>query len=220
MRQRHSNCDGETTDEEGLRRDLDPLLWHLSVGLVTAALTAALLLIAALALGWNDPRPPRAPDWEDPAQPRRLAATANQTSLSLLGQPASDFEFEVIGRPLSGPESGFYGYGLVYRAQDLAHYYAFAVGGDGYYAILRIDGSDELPLVTWQQFPHIQRGRGQNRLRVTCARALCDFTINDEHAATVEDNTWVTGDVGLWARGYEEEVAVQFHGARLWTSDD
>jgi hypothetical protein len=190
------------------------------MGLVMAALAAALLLIAALALGWNDPRPRRAPDWEDPAQPRRLAAAANETALSLLGRPASDFTFEVIARPLAGPESGFYGYGLVYRAQDPTHYYAFAVGGDGYYAILRRDGSEQAPLVTWQQFPHIQRGRGENRLRVTCAGASCDFTINDEHAATVEDDTWLTGGVGLWARGFAEDVAVQFHGARLWMSGD
>jgi hypothetical protein len=190
------------------------------VGLVTAALAAALLLIAALALGWNDPRPRRAPDWEDPAQPRRLAAAANRTSLALLGQPAGNLAFEVVARPLTGPESGFYGYGLAYRAQDPTRYYAFAVGGDGYYAVLRTDGSDEVPLVTWQQFPHIQRGLGQNRLRVDCAGASCDFTINDEYAATVEDDTWLTGDVGLWARSYEEEVAVQFRSARLWTSDD
>jgi hypothetical protein len=190
------------------------------LGLVTSVLAAALLLIAALALGWNDPRPDGAPDWEDPARPRHLPAAANRTTLSLLGQPSSNFTFEVIAGPLAGPESGFYGYGLAYRAQDPTRYYAFAIGGDGYYAILRVEGSEETPLVTWQQFPHIQRGRGQNRLRVTCAAASCDFTINDEYAATVEDDTWLTGDVGLWARGFDEEVAVQFLSARLWTPDD
>jgi hypothetical protein len=220
LNQRRTDHEEKASGEEGVGRDLDPLLWHVSVGLVTAALAAALLLIAALALGWNDPRPRRAPDWEDPAQPRRLAAAPNETAVSLLGQSASDFTLEVIARPLAGPESGFFGYGLAYRAQDSTHYYAFAVGGDGYYAILRSDGSDDVPLVTWQQFPHIQRGRGQNRLRVTCAGASCDFTINDEFAATVEDDTWLTGDVGLWARGFDDEVAVQFRGARLWTSDD
>ncbi|MGD2177806.1 MAG: hypothetical protein PVG71_08290 [Anaerolineae bacterium] len=190
------------------------------MGLITAALAAALLLIAALALGWNDPRPGRPPDWEDLAQPRRLDAAANETALSLLGQPGSDFALEVIAVPLAGPESGFYGYGLVYRAQDPTHYYAFAVGGDGYYVILRVDGSQAAPLVTWQQFPHIQRGRQPNRLRVTCAGASCDFAINDEYAATVEDDTWLTGDVGLWARAFDEEVSVEFRSTRVWTSDD
>jgi hypothetical protein len=188
------------------------------VTLVAAALAAALLLVVALALGWNDPRPRGTPDWEDPAQSHRLAVAANDTTLSLFGQPSSDFTFEVIALPLAGPESGFYGYGLVYRAQDPTHYYAFAVGGDGYYAILRVAGSEETPLVTWQQFPHIQRGGQENRLRVSCSGGSCDFTINDEYAATVEDLTWLRGDVGLWARGFNEEVTVGFRSARLWTS--
>jgi hypothetical protein len=188
--------------------------------LVTAALAAALLLIVALALGCNDPRPGRAPDWEDPAQPRRLDAAANETALSPLGQPGSDFTFEVTALPLTGPESGFYGYGLAYRVRDPTHYYAFAVGGDGYYAILRVAGSEEDSLVTWQQFPHIQRGQQQNRLRVSCAGATCDFTINDEYAATVEDLTWLKGDVGLWTRGFSEAVTVEFRDAHLWTSEE
>jgi hypothetical protein len=200
-------------------QNVDPLAWRVSVGLVTAALAAALLLIVALALGWNDPRPGRAPDWEDSSHPRRLTAAADQTTSSLLGQPGGDFTFQVIARPLASPESGFYGYGLVYRAQDANHYYAFAVGGDGYYAILRVVRGVETPLVTWQQFPHVRRGRRENRLRVTCAGPSCDFRINDEYAATVEDDTWLTGDVGLWARGFDDEVAVQFDSARLWTSD-
>jgi hypothetical protein len=190
------------------------------VGLVTAALAAALLLIAALALGWNDPRPRRAPDWEDPGQPRRLGAAANETTVMLLGQPGGDLTFEVIAIPLSGPDSGFYGYGLVYRAQDPTHYYAFAVGGDGYYAILRVDESEEIPLVTWQQFPHIDRHRQENRLRVSCAGAECDFTINDEYATTVVDDTWLRGDVGLWARGFNEAISVEFRSARVWTADE
>jgi hypothetical protein len=190
------------------------------VGLLTVALVAALLLIAALALGWNDPRPRRQPDWEDPALPRRLVAAPNETTLVLLDQPCSDFTFEIIARPLGDPESGFHGYGLVYRAQDATHYYAFAVGADGYYTILRLDGSEEASLVPWQQFPHVQRSRGQNRLRVTCAGASCDFTINDELAATVEDDTWLTGYLGLWARGFDEAVAVRFRSAHVWTYDD
>jgi hypothetical protein len=203
-----------------LSKAVNPLFWQVSVWLMAAALAAALLLIAALALGWNDPRPGPTPHWEDPAHPRSLTAPANETALALLRQTGGDFTFEVIARPLAGPKSGFYGYGLVYRAQDPTHYYAFVVGGDGYYAILRVDGSEESSLVAWQQFPHIQRGREQNRLRVTCARASCDFTINDEFATSVEDDAWLTGDVGLWARGFDEAVTVEFPSARLWTSDN
>ncbi len=189
---------------------------------ILALALAALLsitLITALALGWNDPRPRQPADWTDPTLPRRLEAGANGTTLSLLDRPAGDFTFEILAQPIAGPESGFYGYGLAYRAQDTRRYYAFAVGGDGYYAVLRVDGDEEIPLVPWQQFPHVRRGRQPNRLRATCAGAVCEFAINDEYAATVEDETWLSGDVGLWARGFDEGVAFRFAAARLWRSD-
>lgn len=175
-------------------------------------------LIGALALGWNDPRPGGAADWRDPSTPRRLEAAPNGTVVSLLNHPAGDFTFEVVAQPLSAPESGFYGYGVVYRAQDSSRYYAFAVGGDGYYAVLRIEDGEETSLVTWQQFPHVRRGHQPNRLRVTCTGAVCDFTINDEYAVTVEDETWLSGDAGLWTGAFDEGVTVEFREARLWTS--
>lgn len=184
---------------------------------LAALLSAA--LIAALALGWNDPRPGRPADWTDPSLPRRLEAASEATTVSFLRQPHQDFTLEILAEPLAAPESGFYGYGLVYRAQDTAHYYAFAVGGDGYYAVLRVDGAQEVALVPWQQFPHIRRGRQPNRLRVTCAGAVCEFAINDEYAATVEDGTWISGDVGFWVRAFDEAAAFQFSAARLWASE-
>jgi len=187
--------------------------------LLVGILLFSSVLIGALALGWNDPRPGGPADWTDATLPRRLEAVPGEATVSLLDHSAGDFTFEVVAQPLSGPESGFYGYGLVYRAQDPTHYYAFAVGGDGYYAVLRVDGGEENALVPWQQFPHIERGEGVNRLRVSCAGGSCDFAINDEYAATVEDETRLAGDVGLWARAFEERVAVRFLEARLWTSD-
>lgn len=199
-----------------MNQRIDSRLWHTGVGVVAAVLAVALALIIALTLGWNNPRPARPPDWTAPDLPRQLQAGPNETTASLLGQPGSDSAFEVIARPFSGPDSGFYGYGLVYRAPDPDHYYAFAVGGDGYYAVLRVAGDEEIPLVDWQQFPHIRRGRQANRLRVTCAGAACHYTINDEYAATVEDDTWLVGDVGLWVRGFDEGAAVRFLNARLW----
>lgn len=194
-------------------------LWSAVVVAISLMVALALAVIGALALGWNDPRPGRPADWEAPTLPRRLAVTRNGTTASLLDRAAGDFTLEAVARPLSAPESGFYGYGVVYRAQDSSRYYAFAVGGDGYYAVLRVDEGGEEALIPWQQFPHIRRGDQVNRLRVSCAGASCDFAINDEYAATVEDDTWLSGDVGLWIRAFDEDVAVRFLETRLWNSD-
>jgi len=193
----------------------DRWLWDGGVGLMTLALAGALALIIALALGLNSPRPTRSPDWQAPSLPLRLEAHSNEAVVTLLGQPSSDFILEGEAVPLSG--SDFNGYGLVYRAQNPTHYYAFAVGSDGYYAVLRVEGDEETALVDWQQFPHVHRGRQPNRLRVACTGPPCRFYVNDEYATSVEDDTWLTGDVGLWARGFGDGgLAVQFVSVRVW----
>jgi len=193
----------------------DRWLWRGGLGLMTLVLVGALTLIVALALGWNSPRPTCPPDWQSPGLPLRLEAASNETAVTLLGHPSSDFTLEGEAIPLSSPDLD--GYGLVYRAQDSVHYAAFAVGSDGYYAVLRVAGDEETVLVDWQQFPHVRRGQQANRLRVACAGPTCHFYVNDEYATTVEDGTWLTGDVGLWVRGFGDgDVAVQFLDVRVW----
>ncbi len=196
---------------------VDRGLWHSALGAMALVLLSALALIVALALGWNSPRPTRPPDWQAPDLPLRLTAASGETTALLLNHPGDDFTLEVEAVPLSGPDSGFDGYGLVYRAQDAANYYAFAVGSDGYYAILQVMEDEETVLVDWQQFPHIRRGKQANRLRVSCAGPTCRFYINDEYAATVEDDTWLAGDVGLWVHSFgDEAVGVQFAKVHVW----
>ena len=195
-------------------------LWDSLLLALTLVAVAALVLIGALALGWNSPRRALPADWESPALPRRVEITADATYLSLLNRPTGDLVFEVIAVPLAGPVSDLYGHGLVYRAQDATHYYAFVVGVEGYYTVLKQDGSHVTALVPWQQFPHVRRGRQPNRLLVTCTGSSCAFRINDEHAATVEDDTWLSGDIGLWARSSDQAAALQFRSARLWLSGD
>ena len=194
-------------------------LWRSALGSMTLALAAALGLIVALALGWNSPRPTRSPDWQAPHFPLHLDAVSGETTVSLLAHPIDDFTLEIEAAPLSGSDSDFGGYGLVYRAQDVANYYAFAVGSDGYYAVLRVAENEESVLVDWQQFPHIRRGKQANRLRVACVGPTCRFYINDEYASTIEDVTWLAGDVGLWVRGFED-VGVQFVKMHVWKEGD
>lgn len=194
----------------------EPGLWRAALGAMILVLAGALALIVALALGWNSPGPTCPPDWQAPDLPLDLKVPANGDTVSLLGHPGSDFTFEVEAAPLSGPD--FNAYGLVYRAQDVARYYVFAIGSDGYYAVLRVAGGEETELVNWQQFPHVRRERQTNRLRVTCAGRACRFYINDEYAATVEEDTWLAGDVGLWARGFGDgDAAIRFTNARAWS---
>ncbi len=195
----------------------DTRLWRAGLGALALALVGALALIIALSLGWNSPRPITPPDWQAPGLPLILESKPRDTIVSLLDHPRGDFVWETEAVPLPGSVSDFNAYGLVYRAQDSANYYAFAAGSDGYYAVLRMAGGTETLLVEWQQFPHVRRGQQANRLRVNCTASSCHFYINDEYASTVEDDVWLAGDVGLWARGFgDQDTRVKFTGARLW----
>jgi len=211
---------------------MDHRLWRAGVGMMALPLAAGLVLIVALALGWNSPRPTRPPDWQPPGLPFHLIAASHRTTVTLLGHPSSDFTWEGEAIPLSGPDLN--GYGLIYRAQDVAHYDVFAVGSDGYYAVLHVAGDEEVPLVDWQQFPHVRRGRQTNRLRVSCTgsrvyspasrvyspASTCRFYVNDEMAATLQDDTWLAGDVGLWVRNFDgEDVVVQFTNLHAWAEE-
>lgn len=191
-------------------------LWDGTLGLIAFVLTVGLVLIVALMRGWNNPRSDRPPDWQGSGLPRRTDAAPDETVLSLLDHPSGDFTFEAIARPLAGFNLDPFGYGIAYRAQDTGRYYAFVIGADGYYAILRVDGEKRASLVDWQQFPHIRRGQRANRLRVTCIGQTCRFYVNDEFASPVEDLTWLSGDVGFYVRGGDEGAAVQFMSARGW----
>ena len=197
-------------------------LWNAVVWGLAAVLLAAAGLVIALLLGWNDPRPSGPPDWQAPGLPRVVEAPVESTVTELQGYADPDgeaspaaFIIEGIVAAVSGP--AFNGYGLAFYAQDDAHYSVLALGSDGYYAILRIAGDQETALVTWQQFPHIRRGRETNRLRIECSGSACDFYINDEFATAVEDADWGAGDIGLWVRSFEEQaVAAEFSSLGVW----
>jgi hypothetical protein len=201
-----------TNDKSGLP---PRWLWRVAIRLLVLLVGAALALVIALAAGWNDPRPADTPDWEAPKLPLRIQAGPGTAAVRLLGHPCGDCTLEVGAVPRSLPD--FNGYGLIYRAHDEANYTVFAIGSDGYYAVLRMAGGSETPLIEWQQFPHVRRGQQANLLRVTCARATCRFYINDEYAATVEDDTRMAGDTGVWVRSFEDEAVVaDFTAVRVW----
>lgn len=193
-------------------------VWRTLLLSITLIIVAAVVVIGALALGWHSPRPGPSPHWDAPRLPRRLHVVTDTTLVLLLGQRGDDFTFQITACPVDGSDTSFYEYGMVYRAQSVGEYYAFAVGTDGYYSVMQAEDEHLAPLITWRQFPHVARGPRANRLLVTCAGARCTFRVNDEYAAAVEDDRWLSGEVGLWVRGRNGPATVEFHTARLWST--
>ena len=204
-------------------------LWRSSVILFIGHMLIGLGVLAALALGWRSPTPRRAPDsvWSwtgdgsatltDNGYQLHLLQP-NQRAWATAGQQVADFDLELNTRSLLSSED--VGYGLLYRYQNPANYYLFTVGGDGYYTIAVVQDSALTPLRVWQQWPHVRRGAAANRLRVRCEGEVCHFFINGESTATVVDDTFASGDLGLWAQTFSDDVLnVVFEDTLLWTLD-
>jgi hypothetical protein len=103
-----------------------------------------------------------------------------------------------------GFDRGYDGhYGVLCRYQDADGFYYFAVSADGYYAIFRRaegdmriltgDGSGMLPS------PHIKTGTQVNRVLGVCDGDELSLYVNGQWLATVTDNEYARGDVGLGA---------------------
>jgi hypothetical protein len=182
--------------------------------LLTLLLLAAALLLTALTGGWNRPRPSAPPDRQLDG-PLYIDVPAGRQAARLVWQPAGAFTFEAVAAPPEGVEHN--AYGLAFGALDPHHYTVFAVGSDGYLAVLQVNGEEESALLDWQSYPHVHRGREANRLRVACDEEVCRLWVNDEYVTTLSVPSASTGAVGVWGRCMEPPPArFRFTTLTLW----
>lgn len=121
-----------------------------------------------------------------------------------------DVHLRVDATQVSGPIDNEYG--VLVRMQDDQHFYAFSVSGDGYARVARYEtgtwtvlGSDWTPHAT------IAQGEATNQLEVIAQGSTFDFRVNGESVAQVEDATYATGSLGLYAGAFTEgDVVVAF----------
>lgn len=189
-------------------------------------------LLGALALGWRTPTPRRPPDWTalgadwkaagdgtatvtDQGYQLRLSQSG-QSVWAIAGQQVADFDLELDARSrIPGQDVG---YGLLYRYQDASNYYVFAIGGDGYYTVALLQAGTQTALRAWQPWPHVHRGAAGNRLRIHCQGPDCRFYVNGEFTAEVIDDTFLSGDVGLWGQTFSDDALnVVFEDMRVWS---
>ena len=117
------------------------------------------------------------------------------------GRDFGDVSIEVDARAASGAQDGHYG--VLCRYQDADSFYYLAVSADGYYAIFRRvaggmeiltgDGSGMLSSL------HIKTGTQVNRVLGVCDGDELSLYVNSQWLATVTDDEYVQGDVGLGA---------------------
>ena len=136
---------------------------------------------------------------------------------SKLGRDFTDFVLEVDATQDQGPSNN--SYGLLFRSEDDEHFYRFGISGDGFYFLDKSVGSEWVPVTDWTESPYINRGQASNRLKVTCAGSQITLHVNDQHLATVTDDSYDHGDIGLFAASFAEpNVHITFDNLKVWAA--
>ncbi|HZK17235.1 MAG: hypothetical protein WDA04_00880 [Anaerolineaceae bacterium] len=105
-------------------------------------------------------------------------------------------------------------FGLVCRYQDKFNFYSFVISADGYAGIVRIvDGLKEL--IGSEQFIRVESlnlDDGQNRMTALCSDDNLILEVNGETILKVKDDTFSSGDTGLFVETFEvASAAVVFN---------
>ena len=105
-------------------------------------------------------------------------------------------------------------FGLVCRSQDKFNFYSFVISADGYAGIVRIvDGLKEL--IGSEQFIRVESlnlDDGQNRMTALCSDDNLILEVNGETILKVKDDTFSSGDTGLFVETFEvASAAVVFN---------
>ncbi|HID53552.1 MAG TPA: hypothetical protein EYP41_16160 [Anaerolineae bacterium] len=143
-----------------------------------------------------------------------LSVSTSQPGQIWWTNPGREFDNVVItatARQVSGPDNN--AYGVICRYQDENNFYIFLISGDGYYAIGKYQtGSDQITYLTdngqYVFSDVINQGVATNLIRATCSGNQLSLSVNGIPLTTIEDPTFVRGDVGVGVSTLEPGAAV------------
>lgn len=100
----------------------------------------------------------------------------------------SDTVIEFDTTLVTAPSNNNAGVGVICRMQtredNSTDGYLFAISGDGYYSIHRINSSSMNPLVDWTLSDTVNQGNQENKIRATCNGSDLKLEVNGETLAT------------------------------------
>lgn len=135
---------------------------------------------------------------------------------STAGEQFGDGLYQLEATAIDGPENN--GYGLLFMVDnDTDDFYIFEISSDGYawIGLYRDGGSEDVTSLVgdgWIETSAVKTGlNATNVLKVEANKGLLTFWVNDEEVAQVEDNTFSSGDVAVFAETFEEGgVVIEF----------
>jgi hypothetical protein len=122
------------------------------------------------------------------------------------------FDFVLEVDVISGGQAGYAG--LIFRKEGENQFYFFSISPKGEYRLRKwlAEGEENwVTILDWEESPHIETGAATNRLRVGCMDSEISLYVNDEYLATVEDETFTRGEIGMAAATLPEETHAIFH---------
>lgn len=123
-----------------------------------------------------------------------------------------DVIVEVEATMVGGPDDN--AYGLICRSnKDVGGYYFFIISSDGYYAIGKVSGGEQVLLGydVMQPSNTVRQGYTTNHIRAECIGDRLTLYVNGDRLSEVYDADYLSGDVGLMAGSLEAPgVYIQF----------
>ena len=138
--------------------------------------------------------PPRDPLWHT------LTRDLNSSIMKpkrISGQPGrgeyANIAVGVDGSKLGGPDDNTFG--VICRYVDTGNFYAFLIGSDGYFGIIKVkDGVYSLLSGSSMDYsPSIVRGTGTNRMLGVCSEDELGLFVNGDLLTIVQDSDFTQG---------------------------
>lgn len=140
--------------------------------------------------------------------PNKVSWTSAQTNVS-------DFLVELDTTHFAGPTTG--DYGVLFRMQDSANFYRYAITAEGAYALDKLVDNNWTTIVSGAS-PLLEQGEGAaNHLGLLAQGALLTLLANDSVLATITDDTFAAGDIALVAGSYDDAGGeIAFDNVEIW----
>jgi hypothetical protein len=106
-------------------------------------------------------------------------------------------------------------FGVICNYVDDNAFYYMGIGPDGYYAIVKVEGEDDVFLTSdenlWVQSDAIAVNADSYKLEALCAEdGTLTLIVNGTEIASAQDDAYKEGDIGLFALSFEQ-TPVEVH---------
>lgn len=130
---------------------------------------------------------------------------------ALAGREFEDVVINTRINQIGGPDDN--AYGIICRYQSPDNYYIFLISGDGHYSIGKFQsGIDDVQYLSgdgnYVPSEVINQGQAENEIQASCIGNQLSLSVNGVLVETVEDPTFVRGDVGLGAGTFQPGTAI------------